>query len=124
MNDSLCSVFLFYLCRMFGVTEEGHSVCCHVHGFPPYFYVSLPESFQPMHCGEFKAALNKALLGDLKSNREGISEAVLAVDIVYKLNIYGYHSDTKTPFAKILLAIPRCVLYSFNMWFLSYSYIF
>lgn len=29
--------------RMFGVTDSGNSVCCHVHGFAPYFYVPAPS---------------------------------------------------------------------------------
>lgn len=29
--------------RMFGVTDNGNSVCCHVHGFAPYFYVPAPS---------------------------------------------------------------------------------
>lgn len=94
---------------MFGVTEEGHSVCCHVHGFSPYFYVSLPEKFQPIHCGEFKTALNKELMNDLKSNRERISEPVLDLHVVDKINIFGYHGGNKTLFAKIVLAIPRLI---------------
>lgn len=28
--------------RMYGVTQEGHSVCAHVYNFRPYFYVELP----------------------------------------------------------------------------------
>lgn len=92
---------------MYGVTDNGHSVCCHVHGFSPYFYVSLPEKFTKAHCGEFKQALNSAVLRDMKSNREQITEAVLMVELVYKLNIYGYRGDTKTAFAKITLALPR-----------------
>lgn len=31
--------------RIFGVTDEGNSVCCFVHGFTPYLYVSLPDTF-------------------------------------------------------------------------------
>lgn len=92
---------------MYGVTEDGHSLCCHIHGFSPYFYASLPEKFKPSHCGEFKVALNKAIMADLRSNREEITEPVLMVEIVYKMNIYGYHGNNKTPFAKITLAIPR-----------------
>lgn len=29
--------------RMFGVTDSGNSVCCHIHGFAPYFYVPAPS---------------------------------------------------------------------------------
>jgi len=32
--------------RMFGLTMEGHSVVCHVHGFLPYFYVKAMTGFQ------------------------------------------------------------------------------
>ena len=35
--------------RMFGVTKLGNSVCCHVHGFHPYFYVPAPEKFSKEH---------------------------------------------------------------------------
>ncbi|MEQ2181000.1 hypothetical protein GOODEAATRI_006942, partial [Goodea atripinnis] len=33
--------------RMFGVTDSGNSVCCHVHGFAPYFYVPAPSGIFP-----------------------------------------------------------------------------
>lgn len=36
--------------RMFGVTDSGNSVCCHIHGFAPYFYVPAPN-------GEFSSSL-------------------------------------------------------------------
>ena len=29
--------------RLFGVTGEGHGVCVHVHGFTPYFFVSVEQ---------------------------------------------------------------------------------
>ena len=28
--------------RMYGVTEQGHSVLAHIHGFEPYFYTECP----------------------------------------------------------------------------------
>lgn len=40
--------------RMFGVTKDGHSVCCHVHGFSPYFYVNLPDTFTSADLVPFK----------------------------------------------------------------------
>ena len=89
------------------MTEDGHSVCCHIHGFSPYFYVAVPDQFDSSPCGELKSALNSALLKDLKSNKDSTSEPVLMVELVYKINIYGYRGDKKMPFAKITLAFPR-----------------
>ena len=47
---------------MYGVTEEGHSVTCHIHGFLPYFYCSAPHNFNVAHCGAFKTALDAKLV--------------------------------------------------------------
>lgn len=42
------SCFLFFVFSFspsnHQVTEEGHSVLAHVHGFEPYFYVECPEA--------------------------------------------------------------------------------
>lgn len=40
--------------RMYGVTMEDNSVCCHVHGFSPYFFVSAPSNFTDKDCFTFK----------------------------------------------------------------------
>ena len=31
--------------RIFGVTRQQNSICCHVHGFAPYLYVTVPTQF-------------------------------------------------------------------------------
>lgn len=45
--------------RMFGINDAGNSVCCHVHGFSPYFYVTCPPTFKDIHLGEFKVKIYK-----------------------------------------------------------------
>ena len=68
--------------RMYGVTMEGNSVCAHLHGFLPYFYVNYPrEDFAAEHCSDFRTSLNDAVLGDMKSNRDNITTAVVSVEI-------------------------------------------
>lgn len=32
--------------RLYGVTEEGHNVFTHVHGYVPYFYIPCPLNFE------------------------------------------------------------------------------
>uniref|UniRef100_A0A0C9RL22 DNA polymerase delta catalytic subunit n=1 Tax=Fopius arisanus TaxID=64838 RepID=A0A0C9RL22_9HYME len=95
--------------RMFGVTMEGNSVCCHVHGFCPYLFVSAPPNFTNNHCKPFKEALDNAIKKDMRSNPENIIDTVLAVEIVYKQNMYGYSGEEKIPFLKITVALPRLV---------------
>uniref|UniRef100_A0A8C0J1D2 DNA polymerase delta catalytic subunit n=1 Tax=Chelonoidis abingdonii TaxID=106734 RepID=A0A8C0J1D2_CHEAB len=95
--------------RMFGVTAAGNSVCCHIHGFAPYFYVPAPAGFQPQHLSDFQRELNGAVLRDLRSNREGLSRAVLAVEMCSKESMYGYHGQRRLPFLKVTLALPRLV---------------
>jgi hypothetical protein len=43
--------------RMYGVTMEGNSICCHVHGFSPYFFVSAPSNFANSDCHPFKVRM-------------------------------------------------------------------
>ncbi|KAM6904983.1 DNA polymerase delta catalytic subunit [Xenentodon cancila] len=95
--------------RMFGVTDNGNSVCCHVHGFAPYFYVPAPNGFTSDYLGEFKRELNSAVLKDMRSNKDNISVTVLAVDITRKESMYGYHGQRSLDFLRVTMAMPRLV---------------
>ena len=95
--------------RMYGVTEQGNSVCCHVHGFCPYLYVTAPPQFTEHHCKLFKEALDKSVLKDMRSNPDHIQETVLAVERVYKKNMYGYAGTEKSLFLKITVALPKLI---------------
>jgi DNA polymerase delta subunit 1 len=90
--------------RMYGVTEEGHSVLAHVHGFLPYFFVPAPsESFSDDDCEAFRASLGSALASDSK----GAQNAVLAVEVEKKCSIYNFHFNKMYPFLKITLSTPK-----------------
>uniref|UniRef100_A0A3Q3GJZ8 DNA polymerase n=1 Tax=Labrus bergylta TaxID=56723 RepID=A0A3Q3GJZ8_9LABR len=95
--------------RMFGVTDGGNSVCCHIHGFAPYFYVPAPTGFKSSDLGEFKRELNNVVLKDMRSNKDNISVTVLAVDITRKENMYGYHGKRILEFLQITMAMPRLI---------------
>uniref|UniRef100_A0A1B0GNL4 DNA polymerase n=1 Tax=Phlebotomus papatasi TaxID=29031 RepID=A0A1B0GNL4_PHLPP len=93
--------------RLYGVTMEGNSVCCHAHGFTPYLYVAAPKGFTASHCEKFKASLDRAVLTDMRSNKEKVQEAVLQVTMVQARTIMGYHGDDTVPFIKVTLVLPR-----------------
>lgn len=95
--------------RMCGVTMEGNSVMAHVHGFAPYFFIPAPQNFQKQHCREFKEALNQVVLKDMRSNKEDIKEAILAVEATQKESIYGFHQNRKQMFLKITVALQRLI---------------
>jgi DNA polymerase delta subunit 1 len=42
-----------YMIRIFGVTENGHSVASTISGFNPFFYVKVPTSWSRTKCAEF-----------------------------------------------------------------------
>ncbi|RZC43128.1 DNA polymerase delta catalytic subunit [Asbolus verrucosus] len=111
--------------RMFGITEEGNSVCCHIHGFSPYLYVNLPDHFTGADLHPFKASsmiysyhsliscfqekLNDAVLADMRSNKDNITEAVLLVELIKGKSLVEYQGEEDNNFAKITVALPRFV---------------
>ena len=62
--------------RMYGVTENGNSVLCHVHGFVPYFFVPAPKGFNPEHCATFQQSLNSTVLCDMRSNKDNVTQVL------------------------------------------------
>ncbi|KAJ3336227.1 DNA polymerase delta catalytic subunit [Gonapodya sp. JEL0774] len=89
--------------RMYGVTDAGNSIVCHVHGFYPYFYVPAPPGFTVDHTQDFRDSLESAI----KTERKNIQVGVLDVRVVMKESIYHYHGNQKSPFLQIVMADPK-----------------
>ncbi|XP_069900353.1 DNA polymerase delta catalytic subunit isoform X2 [Globicephala melas] len=95
--------------RAFGVTDEGVSVCCHIHGFAPYFYTPAPPGFGPEHLSDLQRELNTAISRDQRGGKELTGPAVLAMELCSRQSMFGYHGHGPSPFLRITLALPRLV---------------
>ena len=95
--------------RLFGITASENSVCCHVHGFHAYFHVPAPPGFNPGDCDTFRHVLNDAVIRDMRSNKDNVTQAVVSVETCTKQSIYTFHGNKKSQFLKITVALPKFV---------------
>lgn len=96
--------------RTFGITKSGNSVCCHIHGFSPYFYINVPQSFSESDCKPFKTKLNEAVVADIRGgNKDGITDAVLALESIEGKNLVEYTGEENQKFVKITVALPKFI---------------
>ncbi|KAJ1733356.1 DNA-directed DNA polymerase delta [Coemansia biformis] len=104
--------------RLFGVTEQGHSVACYVQGFFPYFYCPAPAGFNEKDIPLVVAELNRLVQmpssagggsGGPPSRGDGShrSDAVVAIEMCMKEPLFGYHGNVKAPFFRIVVRNPR-----------------
>ena len=102
------------LLRLYGITENGNSVCATIEGFFPYFYVKMPENFIEKHIPAFKDFIEVILFNfqDIIKKKAGNlqrkGENVKNIDIVSKTDIY-YHQPLAQKFLKITLYFPKHV---------------
>uniref|UniRef100_A0A915CHF5 DNA polymerase n=1 Tax=Parascaris univalens TaxID=6257 RepID=A0A915CHF5_PARUN len=96
--------------RLFGATMNGNSLCVQVHGFVPYFYVLVGDSFLPEYIESAKKVLNDNVKS-VASSGIGISKEVenLVVDLELTTgaDIYGYHKNLKQKFLKVFVRTPK-----------------
>ncbi|KXN81551.1 DNA polymerase delta catalytic subunit [Leucoagaricus sp. SymC.cos] len=84
--------------RMYGVTQDGHSVMTLITDFLPYFYIGLPRGFQDDDLSPFREYLN---------NLFGNNEIVRKVEKISKRTLWGYKGDDWIPFLKLTISDPK-----------------
>ncbi|XXG87122.1 hypothetical protein AAC387_Pa11g1887 [Persea americana] len=93
--------------RIFGVTTEGHSVCCHVHGFEPYFYISCPQGMGPDDISRFHQTLEGKMR---EANRNSkVPKFVVRIQMMQRRSIMHYQKQKSQTFLKIVVALPTMV---------------
>ncbi|KAI1391491.1 DNA polymerase family B-domain-containing protein [Hypoxylon trugodes] len=87
--------------KLFGVTEDGHSVLVHVTDFKHYLYVAAPVSFTPQDCEPFKAYLETQMAQH--------QPVIYSCQVVLRENIYGFQGNTQSPYIKITVTDPKFI---------------
>lgn len=93
--------------RMYGITNNGNSVCCYVHGFMPYFYIPCWPGFTQSNVRDVGDAINTKL-GE-EGRERNLRRFVMDVRVVKKQSLWGYQFGEMTDFLKITLALPSLV---------------
>lgn len=80
--------------RLFGVTADGHSVLCRVHGFKPYVYVQCPPQWADgdleAKALQFIEHIDRRCADKVRYFKKGLAEYRVVRD---KRNIFGYCGD-------------------------------
>lgn len=99
--------------RLYGVTQQGHSVCAHCYGFTPYCYAELPYTFDDADKAKLEAELNAQLTAKAsRSNNNDVGpRCVLGIDILHGWrSLMGYDDGSRRhKLAKIYVSVPTLV---------------
>ncbi|CDW51937.1 DNA polymerase delta catalytic subunit [Trichuris trichiura] len=93
--------------RIYGVTKESHSVCCHVYDFSPYFLV-LANNFEHAYCDMYRESLDKAVLQELRIHKD-VKQAVVDISVIDGRSIYCFNFQKTSTFLKVTVALPKIV---------------
>ncbi|KAF1937142.1 catalytic subunit DNA polymeras-like protein delta [Clathrospora elynae] len=91
--------------KLFGVTEDGHSVLLHVTGFLHYFYVAAPISFNKQDCEPYKMFLE----GECQKQFNQHSGVIASVQMCMRENILRFQGNQKSPYLKITVNDPKMI---------------
>ena len=90
--------------RMYGVTLEGTSVLVCIHGFIPYFYVSLPSSMElkDSFLGELRSYLDHRMKEKARGEEKKLNKFVLGIERAPgRQSLLGYHFNETRDFIKV-----------------------
>lgn len=83
-----------FILRAFGVSDSGHSVCCSIEDYRPFFYVRIPENWQKNNVLDHLSNLDLYSKG-----KKGLDKD--SIELTRKKDFKGFHGDEKFKFARL-----------------------
>lgn len=90
--------------RLYGVTQEGHTVLVHCYNFEPYLWIEAPRNWLPIHC----QTLMKEINADLASQSQ-VDNTVVRIELHYRRSIMNFTGKELLPHLKIVVQLPQHV---------------
>ena len=87
-----------YTIYLFGVTNDGHSVCCEVLGYRPYFYVRIPSTFGVSDLMQFESRLKNSVH---KYHQPHMPKKICNTRFYTAKSAYGFKGNTVDRFVKL-----------------------
>ena len=106
-----------YTIRCYGVTDKGHSICCKITDFAPFYYIKVPrlvrgENFNRVHLQKFLNFIKESWIFKKKVETEDgetewvdyYSDCLLTnkCTIVSKKDLYGFKNGKEYLFVKLV----------------------
>lgn len=90
-----------YVIKMFGVTEEGHSLCANVCDFQPYFFISTDSKFSISEIETIGQSISKQLPKNFKN--------AFQLKKINKKSIWGFTNNTPKQYIKVTFDNLMCM---------------
>lgn len=87
-----------YVIHMFGVTEEGYSICIHIKDFNPYYFVKIPLHLQK----KWGAMETEEIKRVLKQKMWKLKDSLISVTLIESKDISEFTNETNFKFLKIV----------------------
>ena len=84
-----------HVIKLFGITENGHSVCVHINDFNPYFYIKVNDDSNELSKSKIIAAIKNSV-------DEKVGKDLISYEFVDKKEFYGFTNNKLFRFIKLV----------------------
>jgi len=84
-----------YVIRMYGVTNNGTSISVNIHGFPPHYYVSIPNNWQRKQVNLFVNYLKSQI------KPKFFKDSIISHTVVMKKKFWGFTNNKICKFIRL-----------------------